>query len=144
MFPSYGLIRLYYRKNHLKQPIFKERFDNTSKGLKLFGKWLKKHQVAFDKSTLILIENTGIYHRNIESYCTSNNLRLHIGNAARIKWSLGITRGKDDRTDSERLCNYAFKESYDLIDTLPANTLYSHLKDLMTARTKLLGQYNST
>lgn len=130
-------------ENHVKQSIIKERFENTQNGLKLFGKWLKKHGVIFDSETLVLIENTGVYHRHIESYCANKKLRLHIGNAARIKWSLGITRGKDDKTDSERLCKYAYKESGDLIDTLPANPLFSHLKDLMTARTKLLGQFNS-
>lgn len=129
--------------HHVKQPILSERFVNTSKGLKDFEKWLKTHSVTFDQHTLVVMENTGIYHRLIWSFCSKQDLPLHIGNAAQIKWSFGIARGKNDKIDSMRLCKYAFKEADTLKQTDALNPVLLHLKDFISARTKLLKQVSS-
>jgi len=129
--------------DHQKQPMETERFDNTPVGIKLWHQWLKKRKVKFNNS-LCVIENTGVYHRLIWSFCSKHHLPLHIGNAANIKWSMGITRSKNDVVDSQRLCTYAFKQ-HDEIQATPAlDIVFMQLKDLMTARTKLLSQLRST
>ena len=129
--------------NHVRQGIETSRFDNTAGGMKLFEKWLKSHKTAFNENTLVVIENTGIYHRLIWAFCSRKHLPIHIGNAARIKWSFGIARGKNDKIDSLRLCNYAFKEAEDLKATPVLNPQLLHLKDFVSARTKLLKQKSS-
>src|SRR5829696_430789 len=126
-----------------KAPMITDRFDNSSEGLVLLDKWLKKHQVPFGENTLVVIENTGVYHRLIWEYCSHHNLNLHIGNAAQIKWSLGITRGKDDATDSKRLCTYCYRHADELKATPALDPVFIQLKDLMTARSRLLKQINS-
>ena len=126
--------------NHEKQCIKTERFSNDPEGIKAFGKWLKDHHVTFDANTLIVIENTGIYHRLLWTFCTKKKLQLHIGNAAHIKWSFGIARGKNDIIDSIRLCNYAHKHCDELKAAPALNPVLLKLKDLMTSRTKLLTQ----
>ncbi|MDR3678555.1 MAG: IS110 family transposase [Flavipsychrobacter sp.] len=130
--------------NHQKGVIETEHFINSPEGIKSFDKWLKSKKVPFDPATLLVLENTGIYHRLLWSYCTEKKLPVHIGNAAHIKWSFGIARGKNDKIDSIRLCNYAFKEADTLKSTPALNPVLLYLKDLMTARTKLLSQLNST
>lgn len=120
------------------------RFDNNAAGLKKLTSWLKFNKVRFDSTTLVVIENTGIYHRMIWEYCNNKGLSLHIGNAARIKWSLGIVRGKDDVTDSQRLCDYCYRHADELKATPVLDPVILPLKDLMTARTRLLAQINST
>jgi len=129
--------------NHVRQGVETSRFDNTAGGMKLFEKWLKSHKTAFNENTLVVIENTGIYHRLIWAFCSRKHLPIHIGNAARIKWSFGIARGKNDKIDSLRLCNYAFKEAEDLKATPVLNPQLLHLKDFVSARTKLLKQKSS-
>lgn len=129
--------------NHLKKEIISEHFENTPEGIKAFGRWLKSNKVSFDENSLLVIENTGVYHRLLWSFCSRKNLPLHIGNAAHIKWSFGIARGKNDKIDSLRLCNYAYKEADTLKSTPALNPVLLQLKDLMTARTKLLSQINS-
>ena len=129
--------------NHEKQAIESARFNNDAAGLKAFGKWLKNNKVSFDSNTLLVIENTGIYHRLLWLFCSSKKLPIHIGNAAHIKWSFGIARGKNDTIDSIRLCQYACKESDNIKVTPALNPILMQLKDLMTARTKLLSQFNS-
>ncbi|MDQ0637281.1 transposase [Pedobacter sp. W3I1] len=126
--------------NHVKQEIATARFDNTAPGIKLFEKWLKSQKTTFNEDSLIVIENTGIYHRLIWTFCSNRNLPIHIGNAAHIKWSFGIARGKNDKIDSIRLCNYAFKEADDLKATAALDPELMLLKDLISARTKLLKQ----
>lgn len=126
--------------NHLKHPMLTERFDNTTAGLKAFHKWLASLFVSFDENTLLVIENTGMYHRLIWKYASEHHLPIHIGNAAHIKWSFGIARGKNDRIDSQRLCRYAFKHADELKATPVLNPVFMKLKDLLTARSKLLSQ----
>jgi len=52
--------------------------------------------------------------------------------------------GKNDTVDSIRLCQYACKEADSLKATPALNPALLQLKDLMTARSKLLSQLNST
>ncbi|SDH14687.1 Transposase [Pedobacter terrae] len=129
--------------NHVKQEIITARFDNTAPGIKLLEKWLKSQKTTFNEDSLVVMENTGIYHRLIWTFCSNRNLPIHIGNAAHIKWSFGIARGKNDKVDSIRLCNYAFKEADDLKATPVLNAQLLHLKDFVSARTKLLKQKSS-
>lgn len=130
--------------NHIKSDIKNKRFTNDPDGIKLWHTWLKKENVAFTTNSLVVMENTGVYHRLVWQYCSKHNLPLHIGNAAHIKWSLGITRGKNDIIDSQRLCVYAFKHADDLKATPILNSIHLQLKDLMTARSKLLSHLTST
>lgn len=129
--------------DHQKQPIASERFDNTLKGIREMDNWLKSKKVSFNEDSLLVIENTGVYHRQIWEYCSIHNLPIHIGNAAHIKWSLGITRGKNDKIDSQRLCNYACKNADELKATPTLNPVFIRLKDLITSRSRLLSQINS-
>lgn len=129
--------------DHQKQPTTTERFDNSEAGMKALDKWLQKHQVSFDDNSLLVVENTGVYHRLIWAYCSSHGLPLHIGNATHIKYSFGIARGKSDKIDSQRLCSYACKNAEELKATPVLNPVLLQLKDLMTARSRLLAQRNS-
>lgn len=129
--------------NHVKQAMETARFENTVSGIKVFEKWLKTNGVTMNENSLVVIENTGIYHRLIWSFCSRKHLPIHIGNAAHIKWSFGIARGKNDKIDSARLCNYAFRESDSLLTTAPLNPVLLHLKDFISTRTKLLKQITS-
>ncbi len=126
--------------NFQKQPMITERFDNTDEGLALLKKWLKAQKVTFDNDTLLVIENTGIYHRLLWKFFSENNIPIHIGNAAHIKKSFGIARGKNDKIDSQRLCSYAYKNDDELKATPVLNSVFLTLKDLITSRTRLKTQ----
>ncbi len=129
--------------NYQKQAILTQRFNNTIQGLQQLHQWLQQHQVCFNENSMIVIENTGVYHRLIWQYCSTHNLPLHIGNAAAIKWSLGITRGKNDKIDSQRLCMYAARQADELKATPALDPVFMQLKDLMTSRTRLVKQLHS-
>lgn len=82
-------------------------------------------------------------HRLLWTFCNKIKLQIHIGNAAHIKWSFGIARGKNDEIDAIRLCKYACKESDELKMSKPLNPKLMQLKDLQTSRTRLLSQKNT-
>jgi transposase len=126
--------------NFQKQPMITERFVNTNEGLTLLKKWLKTQKVTFGNDTLLVIENTGIYHRLLWKFFSDNNIPIHIGNAAHIKKSFGIARGKNDKIDSQRLCSYAYKNDEELKATSALNPVFLNLKDLITSRTRLNSQ----
>jgi len=123
-----------------KQELPPQQFENNKAGLKLFEQWLKNSGVSYDENTLVVIENTGIYHRLIWNFCSSKNIPIHIGNAAHIKWSLGIARGKSDKIDSQRLCTYGYRHRGELQCTPALNPEFLEFKDLMTNRTRLMSQ----
>ena len=129
--------------DRLSDPAWRQ-FSNTQSGLKEMKKWLLQMNVLLDHQAIVVIENTGIYHRLLWQYCSGLQLDLCIENAAQVKWSLGIARGKNDKVDSRRLALYAVRH----IDRLKAAPrLQSNimaLKDLLTLRTKLLVQLRST
>lgn len=126
-----------------KQPIVISKFDNDKVGLDSFKVWLDDHQVTFDANSLLVIENTGIYHRLIWDFCTTNLLPIFIGNAADLKWSFGIARGKNDKVDSMRLCDYAYKNYEDIKPTTGLNKVLITLKDLLSNRSKLIKLKNA-
>lgn len=123
-----------------KQEIPQQQFANDRSGLQLFEQWLKRNGVTYDDNSLVIIENTGIYHRLVWKFCSSKGLPIHIGNAAHIKWSLGITRGKSDKIDAQRLSNYGYRHQEELECTAALSPVFLQLKDLMTNRTRLLQQ----
>jgi len=126
--------------NYQKQQTITERFDNTIDGMALLKKWLKVQKVTFDDDTLLVIENTGIYHRLLWKFFNENNIPIHIGNAAHIKKSFGIARGKNDKIDSQRLCSYAYKNDDELKASSTLNPAFLKLKDLITSRSRLRTQ----
>lgn len=57
-------------------------FDNTAAGLAKLKKWMISNPIPFDNSTLIVIENTGLYHRQLMAFCCKRQLQLCIENGA--------------------------------------------------------------
>lgn len=128
--------------DRLSTPVWKQ-FANTQAGLKEMKKWLLQRKVLLDHQAIIVIENTGIYHRLLWQYFSSTQVDLCIENAAQVKWSLGIARGKNDKVDSRRLALYAARH-VDRLKAAPSlHKSIMALKDLMTLRTKLLVQSKS-
>jgi len=126
-----------------KQSMVISKFDNDSLGLESFRIWLDERNVTFDSNSLLVIENTGIYHRLIWNFCSTNLLPIYIGNAADLKWSFGIARGKNDKVDSMRLCEYAYKNYEDIKPSTSLNKVLITLKDLLSNRSKLLKLKNA-
>lgn len=132
-------------RDRIRQDAVWKRFSNDANGIKALDTWLIAQGVsqALRPALLVVMENTGIYHRRLWQYCCDQNLHATIGNAADIKWSFGLVRGKDDMTDSMRLCEYAYRYEDRLrqVDAFDQDVLL--LKDLQTLRRRLLKQLSA-
>lgn len=126
------------KEDHSLSALQSIRIDNSKKGFALLHKWLLKAGVQPGEQALMVIENTGVYHRALMRWCHTTGLPLYIGNATGLHHSFGIVRGKDDRVDAERLCAYCVSHA----DTLKASKAISEavlqLKDLYAVRARLL------
>ncbi len=120
-----------------------KQFNNTLQGLQQMKKWLTDLNVPLSEQTIIVIENTGIYHRLLWQFFSSLNIDVCIENAAQVKWSLGIARGKNDKVDSRRLALYAVRNSDRLKPTPALHCAVMPLKDLLTVRNKIIVQTRS-
>ena len=117
------------------QPCWKV-FDNNAHGLCQMKTWLQSNHVSFNKETLFVIENTGLYHRQLVNFCNKHQLQLCIENGAQVKWSLGIARGKSDKVDSRRLAVYAIRFADRLKPSAVLHEGIQTIKDLITLRNR--------
>jgi transposase len=125
---------------HLRYVRGSVTIGNTWEGLKELRRWLKQQGVCFNETTKVVMENTGMYHRLLLNWLKKSGLHYCVDNAARIKWSLGITRGKDDKVDAQRIAMYAAKNLQELQWNNASEERLMLLKDLLTTRKSLLQQ----
>lgn len=133
-------VSLVFVDGHLRYARGSITIANTPVGLKELRRWLKKQGVGFNATTKVVMENTGIYHRLLVTWIKKEGFDYCVDNAARIKWSLGITRGKDDKVDSQRIAMYAAKNLQELRWNNASEERLILLKDLLTTRESLLQQ----
>jgi transposase len=128
-----------HQSSGFSNPVWKQ-FCNTQNGLNQLKKWLYEMHIPLSSQTIIVIENTGIYHRLLWQFCSSLQVELCIENAAQVKWSMGIARAKNDKVDSRRLALYAARHADRLKPTPALHPGIMHLKDLMMIRNKIIVQ----
>ena len=133
-------VSLVLTEGHLRHARGSITISNTPEGLKELKRWLKQQGVCFNETTVVVMENTGMYHRLLVKWAIKTGLRYCVDNAARIKWSMGITRGKSDKVDSQRIALYAAKNLQELHWNNVSEESLMLLKDLLTTRESVLQQ----
>lgn len=88
--------------------LFHLQVENSLKGIKRFMNHLKKVHDKSDKF-LFCVEHTGVYNYHLLEYITANQLNIWVESASKIKASGGLQRGKNDKVDSFRIAQYAYK-----------------------------------
>jgi transposase len=121
----------------LSNPTWKQ-FENSGVGIKQIEKWLIQMNVLLNEQTIFVMENTGTYHRLLLQSCMSKGIDVCIENAAQIKWSMGIARGKNDKADSRRLALYAARNADKLKPATARHQNVLQLKDLLSMRTNMI------
>jgi transposase len=139
---------------HVHRSNQKKQFRNDDKGHLLFLKWLTTELKHGTAEMLVCFEHTGVYSLNLSLFLQKNRIPFVIVPALEIKRSLGITRGKNDQIDAQRIAYYAYLKRESLQPTvLPSKTILS-LQPLLALRDKLVldraayktaaGEYKST
>src|SRR5579859_4755992 len=120
------------------EQLITEQFENNEKGFKQMTRWIQKQSLCSLAEVLICSEQTGLYSYPLSVFCHENHLALWMENALQIKQSLGIQRGKNDRTDAKRIAQYACTHRHQVkLQAMPAKALLT-LKQLLAYRERLI------
>lgn len=125
----------------LNEPLEKKPYhfivENNQKGIAKICNALQKKSLDLSK-VLFCFEDTGVYSMPLSCYLSENNLNYWMIPAIQIKRSKGISRGKNDKTDSKDIAFYALTHLHKLrLSKMPEKDLLS-LKLLFTEREKLM------
>lgn len=123
---------------YLHQEKQKQQFANDIKGYQSLCKWLKANLYHDLKEALICFEHTGLYSMNLAVFLQESAVPFVIVPALAIKRSLGITRGKSDQIDAQRIGEYAYMKRENLQPTVLPSTIIGKLKPLLALRDRLI------
>lgn len=116
------------------------QFDNTSKGFKSMMKFIKKSpkQLKDSSQWLFCMEHTGIYTLPLCKFLQANHLHFHLVSGHHLSKSMGLRRGKSDKTDSADIARYAFLFSNELmLSKVPSSKLLK-IRALLSLRGQLV------
>ena len=113
-----------------------KKVNNSYKGFEKIQDWLSKHKVKLE-DCLFCMEHTGTYGLLLFALLGQMGLDNCVEPALKIKRSLGITIGKNDKVDAPRIAEYALTNMSKLTPfSLPSNLLIQ-IKQLLTYRDQL-------
>lgn len=111
--------------------------NNNEQGAKEIIKVIKKRNYSVN-DCLFCFENTGIYSMPLSYHLSKIKAHFWLENALEIKRSKGISRGKNDKSDSKDIAIYAFTHLHKLkLSKIPEKEI-AQLKLLFTEREKLV------
>src|SRR5688572_27583606 len=84
------------------------KIQNTLSGYKKLQKQAKDLNISL-KQALFCLENTGIYSKAILNWLDQANYKVWLATPLAIKRSMGLTRGKNDKIDAQRIALYAYR-----------------------------------
>lgn len=125
-----------------KQHLLHCKVDNSPIGFEQFKVQCMIKEIDLQKS-LICCEHTGIYSRNILTLAIQDNLSLWLESSLRIKRSLGLQRGKNDKIDALRISEYAFRYADQATAWQPERQIISKLRQLVCLRKRLINAKNA-
>jgi len=101
-------------------------------------------RLGHDKGSLLFcFENTGVYSISLACFLSENNIDFCHESALRIKRSLGIKRGKNDKLDSKEITEYCYVQKEKLRLTTILQQELQELKILLSYRERLMRQKNA-
>lgn len=113
-----------------------QQFTNATSGFKQLLTWLKKQKVDINKS-FFCMEHTGHYTLALCCFLQEQELLYTLVSPLHLKRSLGITRGKNDRIDAQRISQYACLHHRTLTPMKLPSACLLKLKNLMAFRDRL-------
>lgn len=122
---------------HTGDFLFHLQVENSSKGISRFVNHFKQIKGKEDKC-LFCVEHTGVYNYHLLEYASVNKLDIWVEPASRIKASAGFQRGKNDKVDSMRIAQYAYKNSESAKLWQAPRAVISQLKRLLAMRQRCI------
>lgn len=113
------------------------KVENTFKGYNKIEKWLNKQNISL-KDCLFCMEHTGTYGLVLFAWLDQMEVDYCVEPGMRIKRSIGMARGKNDKIDARRIAEYAYLNRVKLKKFELPSTLLLQVKQLLTYRDQLV------
>lgn len=88
-------------------------------------------------NTIWCAEAMGVYATFLRRFAEKNKWRICFESALRIRWSIGIVKGKSDKADAKRIADYAVKNLKNLKFYIPQRTIIAELRYYNNAALRL-------
>jgi transposase len=123
---------------HAQNQEFNHRiFSNDAKGMIELNQWLNDLNLTIE-NTLFCMEATGLYCFTLTDFLTTNSIDTWVEHPIQIKKGSGLTRGKSDKVDSQRIAIYASKNLERVKLWKPMNATLQKIRNLATLRDRLV------
>lgn len=113
-----------------------QQFANTTAGFKQLLAWLKKQKADVNQS-FFCMEHTGHYTLALCCFLQEQGLFYTLVSPLHLKRSMGITRGKNDQVDAQRIAEFACLHQRKLQPMQLPSACLLKLKNLMAFRDRL-------
>jgi transposase len=118
--------------------VFKDKHvENSFNGFEKMHEWLIKQEVKIEEC-MFCMEHTGTYGLLLFAWLSQMGLDYCVEPGLKIKRSLGLTRGKNDKIDARRLADYAYINKAKLEAFELPSTLIIQIKQFLTYREQLV------
>jgi transposase len=124
---------------HEKVFLFHAEIKNEKKAILALVARLKEIPAFRLSQAVFCMENTGFYGNHVLNTLAKLKANIVHEHALKIKRSMGMSRGKDDKIDAIRIADYAWKNRTELKLWRPKRAILTELADLMALRNRLLG-----
>ena len=121
-----------------KCQLFHLQTSNCPEGIKDIMKQLKNQQGFKLEYSVFCLEHTGIYNQQLLDFLFKKKANICLELAVNIKGSSGLQRGKNDKIDSLRIAQYAYKNREDLKLWQPKREVVRQLGHLSGVRRRLI------
>jgi len=112
--------------------------ENGTQGFVVLLETIVKITSCNKQDLFFCFENTGKYSRMLSVFLSTQSLSFTMEPALKIKRSLGITRGKNDKVDARRIARYAYEKKESLVPTILPGKKIDRIKSLLSLREKLV------
>lgn len=129
---SKSTIDLFYHgsQSHIK-------IKNNTAGFKELLYWLTMQKINL-RTVVLVMESTGLYSFHFENFLHAQQIRFAKVNPLAIKRSLGLTRGKNDKIDAQRIARYGSEKFDTLSFQTPQDPSLQRLQMLHNTRERLV------
>jgi transposase len=114
-----------------------KKVKNSFDGFEKMYNWLVKLGVK-PNECILCMEHTGTYGLLLFAWLSQMEIEYCVEPGLKIKRSLGMTRGKNDKVDARRLADYAYTNREKLVPFELPSTLIIQIKQFLTYREQLV------
>ena len=115
------------------------KVSNSEEGYKELLSWFKSRQMQLP-SIVVGMEHTGAYGFDLRLFLESHGIDYCAFMPLALKYSIGLSRGKNDKADAARIAAYTYDQREKLIYDKLAGSCILKLRELSNERKRLVRQ----